>query len=223
MFGLNQPRRFDLVVFDWDGTLMDSTGMIARSIQRAFDDIGLPVPSEQQARYVIGYGMFEAMAHLLPDADEAQIRRLIDAYRGHFLAQDQELKLYDGVEEGLARLRDAGFRMAVATGKSRVGLDRVLQATQLNHFFEVTRTADEAFSKPHPAMLEYILGYSAVEPERALMVGDTSHDLQLALNAGTASVGLTYGAHEENALQDLQALALFDEFALLIDWIIAHG
>ncbi|WP_373976390.1 HAD-IA family hydrolase [Chitinibacter sp. SCUT-21] len=216
-------RRFDLVIFDWDGTLMDSTGMIARSIQRAFDDVGLAVPSEQEARYVIGYGLTEAMAHLAPDANEAQIRQVVDAYRGHFLAKDQELKLYDGVEEGLARLRDANFRMAVATGKSRAGLDRVLNATQLTGFFEVTRTADEAFSKPHPAMLEYILEYAAVEPARAVMVGDTTHDLQLAINAGTASLALTYGAHEGDALQDLQALALFDEFDALVDWILTHG
>lgn len=216
-------RRFDLVVFDWDGTLMDSTGMIARSIQRAFDDVGLPVPSEQEARYVIGYGLGEAMAHLAPNASETQIRQVVDAYRGHFLAKDQDLKLYDGVEEGLTRLREANFRMAVATGKSRAGLDRVLKATQLGHFFEVTRTADEAFSKPHPAMLEYILAYSAVEPARTVMVGDTTHDLQLAINAGTASLGLTYGAHEADALQNLQALALFNEFNSLIDWVLAHG
>ncbi|WP_157315144.1 HAD-IA family hydrolase [Chitinibacter sp. GC72] len=216
-------RRFDLVVFDWDGTLMDSTGMIARSIQRAFDDVGLAVPSDQEARYVIGYGLGEAMAHLAPNATEAQIRQVVDAYRTHFLAKDQDLKLYDGVEEGLTRLRDANFRMAVATGKSRAGLDRVLKATQLGGFFEVTRTADEAFSKPHPAMLEYILGYAAVEPERAVMVGDTTHDLQLALNAGTASLGLTYGAHESEALLDLQALALFDDFNSLVEWILTHG
>lgn len=216
-------QRFDLVVFDWDGTLMDSTGMIARSIQRAFDDVGLTVPSEQQARYVIGYGLVEAMAHLAPDASEGQIRQVVDAYRGHFLAKDQDLKLYDGVEEGLARLRDANYRMAVATGKSRAGLDRVLKTTQLGHFFEVTRTADEAFSKPHPAMLEYILEYTAVEPDRAVMVGDTTHDLQLAVNAGTASLGLTYGAHAGEALQELPALGLFDEFDALVDWILTHG
>jgi phosphoglycolate phosphatase len=216
-------QRFDLVVFDWDGTLMDSTGMIARSIQRAFDDVGLSVPSDQQARYVIGYGLVEAMAHLAPEATEVQIRQVVDAYRGHFLAKDQELQLYAGVEAGLTRLRDANFRMAVATGKSRAGLDRVLKSTQLGHFFEVTRTADEAFSKPHPAMLEYILEYTAVDPDRAVMVGDTTHDLQLAVNAGTASLGLTYGAHAGEALQELPALALFDEFDALVDWILTHG
>ncbi len=202
---------------------MDSTGMIARSIQRAFDDVGLSVPSDQQARYVIGYGLVEAMAHLAPEATEVQIRQVVDAYRGHFLAKDQELQLYAGVEAGLTRLRDANFRMAVATGKSRAGLDRVLKSTQLGHFFEVTRTADEAFSKPHPAMLEYILEYTAVDPDRAVMVGDTTHDLQLAVNAGTASLGLTYGAHAGEALQELPALALFDEFDALVDWILTHG
>ncbi|QLI80910.1 HAD-IA family hydrolase [Chitinibacter fontanus] len=216
-------RNLDLIVFDWDGTLMDSTGMIARSIQRAFADVGLTVPSEQEARYVIGYGLTEAMAHLAPEATELQIRQVIEAYRAHFLPNDQELKLYDGVEAGLARLRDADFRMAVATGKSRAGLDRVLKATRLGHYFEVTRTADEAFSKPHPAMLEYILEYTAVSPERTVMVGDTTHDLQMAVNAGTASLGLTYGAHHADELQTLPALAFFDQFDALVEWVLAHG
>ncbi|WP_047390784.1 HAD-IIIA family hydrolase [Chitinibacter sp. ZOR0017] len=215
--------RFELLVFDWDGTLMDSTGMIARSIQRAFADVGLPVPDDREARYVIGYGLTEAMSHLAPQASEVQIRAVVDAYRQHFLAKDQELQLYQGVETGLARLQQAGYRMAVATGKSRAGLDRVLRATGLGAFFEVTRTADEAFSKPHPAMLEYILDFTAVSPTRTLMIGDTTHDLQLAINAGTASVGLSYGAHAADELQALAPLAMFDDFPALVDWILTDA
>lgn len=216
-------RQFDLLVFDWDGTLMDSTGMIARSIQRAFADVGLPEPSDTAARFVIGYGLNEAMQYLDPHLSAEQIRQIVDAYRGHFLAKDHELQLYAGVAEGLPCLRAAGFRLAVATGKSRAGLDRVLAATGLASFFEVTRTADEAFSKPHPAMLEYILEATEVVASRAVMIGDTTHDLQLAINAGTASLAMSYGAHPLQDLLPLNPLAHFDDFSALTTWILAHG
>jgi phosphoglycolate phosphatase len=216
-------RRFDLLVFDWDGTLMDSTGMIARSIQRAFAEVGLSEPSDVDARYVIGYGLHEAMQYLAPDIDANKIQQVVDAYRGHFLAQDHELQLYAGVLESLSRLQDAGFRLAVATGKSRAGLDRVLAATDLAHFFEATRTADEAFSKPHPAMLEYLLDKTDVAADRAVMIGDTTHDLQLAINAGTASLAMSYGAHPLEDLLPLNPLAHFDDFSALTDWILTHG
>jgi phosphoglycolate phosphatase len=216
-------RRFDLLVFDWDGTLMDSTGMIARSIQRAFAEVGLSEPSDVDARYVIGYGLHEAMQYLAPDIDANKIQQVVDAYRGHFLAKDHELQLYAGVLESLSRLQDAGFRLAVATGKSRAGLDRVLAATDLAHFFEATRTADEAFSKPHPAMLEYLLDKTDVAADRAVMIGDTTHDLQLAINAGTASLAMSYGAHPLEDLLPLNPLAHFDDFSALTDWILTHG
>jgi phosphoglycolate phosphatase len=216
-------RQFDLLVFDWDGTLMDSTGMIATSIQRAFTDVGLPEPTAKDARFVIGYGLNEAMQYLAPDLSAEQIRQIVDAYRVHFLAKDYELQLYAGVEECLPRLRDAGFRLAVATGKSRAGLDRVLAATGLAPFFDVTRTADEAFSKPHPAMLEYILEMTDVAASRAVMIGDTTHDLQLAINAGTASLALSYGAHPLKDLLPLNPLAHFDDFSALTEWILLHG
>ncbi|WP_027469057.1 HAD-IA family hydrolase [Deefgea rivuli] len=216
-------RQFDLLVFDWDGTLMDSTGMIARSIQRAFADVGLPEPSDTAARFVIGYGLNEAMQYLAPDLSAEHIRQVVDAYRGHFLAKDHELQLYAGVEECLPRLRNAGFRLAVATGKSRAGLDRVLAATGLAALFEVTRTADEAFSKPHPAMLEYILESADVSQSRAVMIGDTTHDLQLAINAGTPSLAMSYGAHPLKDLLPLNPLAHFDDFTELTEWVLVHG
>ncbi len=216
-------RQFDLLVFDWDGTLMDSTGMIARSIQRAFAEAGLAEPNDTAARFVIGYGLNEAMQYLDPSLTEAQIRQVVDAYRVHFLAKDHELQLYAGVTESLTRLSDAGFRLAVATGKSRAGLDRVLAATGLAKLFEVTRTADEAFSKPHPEMLEYILESTDVAKSRAVMIGDTTHDLQLAINAGTASLAMSYGAHPLADLLPLNPLAHFDDFTQLTEWILANG
>ncbi|BCL74587.1 hydrolase [Jeongeupia sp. HS-3] len=216
-------RRFDLLVFDWDGTLMDSTGTIARSIQSAFGDVGLAVPSDHDARYVIGYGLNEAMQYLAPDADEATIRRIVDVYRHHYLSGDHALMLYDGVREGLAAFADAGFEMAVATGKSRVGLDRVLASTGLGEYFVATRTADETFSKPHPAMLEQLFDVTFTSADRALMIGDTSHDLQLAINAGCASLGMSYGAHPLDQLQACAPLAIFDDFPALTRWVLAHA
>ncbi|MBE9608556.1 HAD-IA family hydrolase [Chitinilyticum piscinae] len=216
-------KRFDLLVFDWDGTLMDSTATITYAIRQAFEDIGLPVPTEREARYVIGYGLTEAMQHLAPRADDGQIRKVVDAYRHYYLARDQQLVLFDGVREALVQFAEAGFTLCVATGKSRAGLDRVLEATGLGAHFLATRTADEAFSKPHPAMLEYLIDFAGVEPERTLMIGDTTHDLQLAINAGTHSAALTYGAHDTDALAALQPLGIFDDFPALTEWILAHG
>ncbi|MFC7419649.1 HAD-IA family hydrolase [Iodobacter arcticus] len=217
------PKQFDLLVFDWDGTLMDSTGTIARAIQSAFADVGLAVPTDIEARYVIGYGMQEAMQYLAPDAKPEQITEVVNIYRRHYLAQDQEVTLYDGVMESLPLFIEAGFQLAVATGKSRAGLDRVLASTGLGGFFKVTRTADEAFSKPHPAMLHYILDKCHIDASRALMIGDTTHDLQLAQNAGTQSVALTYGAHKLPELLTCKPLAHFDDFHALKDWILLNA
>jgi phosphoglycolate phosphatase len=217
------PKQFDLLVFDWDGTLMDSTGTIAAAIQAAFQDVGLPVPSDKAARYVIGYGMQEAMQYLAPEASPAQITAVVAEYRRHYLAQDQHVTLYDGVVEALPQFIEAGFQLAVATGKSRAGLDRVLASTGLGGFFKMTRTADEAFSKPHPAMLHYLLDKCNVEASRAVMIGDTTHDLQLAQNAGTHSLAMTYGAHKLPELLSCKPLAHFDDFHALKDWILLHA
>ncbi|XZG71133.1 HAD-IA family hydrolase [Chitinibacteraceae bacterium HSL-7] len=213
--------QLSLLVFDWDGTLMDSTATIVHAIQHAFNDAGLPAPSATASRYVIGFGLREAMAHLAPDADDATIARVVDAYRTHYLARDQEIVLFDGVEEGLQQLGDAGFTLAVATGKSRAGLDRVLKATGLGRHFLVTRTADEAFSKPHPAMLEYVVDFAQAAPAETVMIGDTTHDLQMALNAGTHSLAMSYGAHPLDELLKLSPLAHFDDFAALTQWLLA--
>ncbi|SMC19494.1 phosphoglycolate phosphatase [Andreprevotia lacus DSM 23236] len=219
----NPARRFDLLVFDWDGTLMDSTGTIAHAIQLAFGELGLPVPTDSDARFVIGYGLREAMQHLAPAADAATITAIVDAYRHHYLARDEALVLFDGVREGLQALGEAGFQLAVATGKSRVGLDRALASTGLGYHFVATRTADESFSKPHPAMLEYLFDETMVPAQRAVMIGDTTHDLQLAINAGCASLAMSYGAHPLDELLALSPLAHFDDFKQLSAWILQHG
>ncbi|WP_374353790.1 HAD-IA family hydrolase [Chitinimonas sp.] len=216
-------KQFDLLIFDWDGTLADSTALITRSIQAAFAEQGLPVPSQQDARFVIGYGLLQAMLHLAPELDAARLAAVVDGYKRHYLAHDQEIALFDGVLEALPLYREAGYQLAVATGKSRRGLDRVLQQTGLDQYFEVTRCADECHSKPHPQMLEEILDHLDVAPGRAVMIGDTTHDLQMAINAGTAALGVSYGAHPGEDLLALAPLAMFDSFAELDRWVRTNG
>ncbi|MBI5658900.1 MAG: HAD-IA family hydrolase [Nitrosomonadales bacterium] len=210
--------RYDLIVFDCDGTVMDSTAVIAGSIQAACRDLGLPVPSDEAANHVIGMGLAGALRHAVPDAPEEMVEPLVERYRHHFLARDNAIPLFAGAREAIADLHYAGRQLAVATGKSRNGLNRALQATGMRPYFQATRTADETFSKPHPAMLLEIMDELGVVPERALMVGDTTHDLQMARNAGVDAVGMTHGAHPKDQLRALEPLALLDDFAGLREW-----
>ncbi len=219
----NAIRRFDLLVFDWDGTLMDSTSTIARSLQAGFRDVGLPEPSYRDCNFVIGYGLKEAMNYLAPDADDAQVATLVEAYKHHFFSGERKLELFEGVVDALPQLRNAGYTLAIATGKARAGLDRMLEMTGIGDYFEVTRCADEAFSKPHPAMLEYILDYTVTEPRRALMIGDTTHDMELARNAGTYGAALSYGAHPIEEMLPLNPVAHFDDFPALTRWLLEEA
>ncbi len=216
-------KRFDLIVFDWDGTVMDSTAVIAGSIQAACRDLDLPVPDDAAARHVIGMGLVQALRHAVPDAPESMYGPLVERYRHHFLAQDEAIPLFAGAQDTIAELHDAGYRLAVATGKSRNGLNRALQSCAMAHYFHATRTADESFSKPHPAMLLEIMDELGVTPERALMVGDTTHDLQMARNAGVDALGMTQGAHPAEQLRELQPLALLEDFAGLREWFREHA
>src|SRR5436190_15150571 len=174
---------YELVIFDWDGTLMDSTGVIAAALQSACRDIGIAVPSERDARFVIGLGAADTFRHVAPQLDVDGQRRLSERYRHHFLAREHEAPLYAGVREMLCDLHGRGRRLAVATGKARRGLERALETTGLRAWFEATRCADEGFAKPHPDMLLMLMDITGVEPNRAVMVGDTTHDLELAANA----------------------------------------
>jgi len=216
-------RRFDLIVFDWDGTLMDSTTVIATSIQSACRDLGLPVPSDEAARHVIGMGLVQALQHAVPDAPETMYEPLAERYRHYFLAQDESIPLYAGAAETIVELHEAGHVLAVATGKSRKGLERALDSSGLRRYFQATRTADQTFSKPHPAMLLELMDELGVDAGRVLMIGDTTHDLQMAINAGVDAVGLTHGAHPEDQLRALQPLALLDDFHELHAWLKANA
>jgi phosphoglycolate phosphatase len=218
------PRKnFDLIVFDWDGTLMDSTGTIVRCIQASARDLGLPVPDQRSASYVIGLGLQDAMEAVLPDLDSKYYPLMVERYRHHYLAQDQELTLFQGVPEMLADLAHQGYFLAVATGKSRVGLNRALHTTKLLSLFDATRCADETFSKPHPAMLLELTRELGQDLKRTLMIGDTTHDLQMALNAGASGVGVHYGAHTPEELKSLNPLYTADSVALLHAWLIEHA
>jgi len=216
-------KRYDLIVFDWDGTVMDSTAVIAGSIQAACRDLGLTVPADETARHVIGLGLGEALRYAVPDAPESMYEPLVARYRHHFLAQDQAIPLFSGARETIVELHDAGYQLGVATGKSRAGLDRALESTGLKKYFHATRTAEQTFSKPHPAMLLELMDELAVSAARTLMVGDTTHDLQLAQNANVDVLAVGHGAHPAEQLQALNPLALVQDFAELRAWLKANA
>jgi phosphoglycolate phosphatase len=211
-------RRYDLIVFDWDGTVMDSTEVIAGSIQAACRDLGLAAPSDNAAKHVIGLGLQEALSRAVPDLKEDQRGDLVARYRHHFLARGEDIPLFDGAQQTIAELHAAGYWLAVATGKSRQGLQRAMQTSGMESYFHATRTADQTFSKPHPAMLLEIMDQLGVMAERVLMVGDTTHDLQMARNAGVDAIGMTHGAHPADQLRALEPLALLDDFVGLRAW-----
>ena len=212
-------KQFDLIVFDWDGTLMDSAGVIAASIQAACRDLGLAEPSEQAARHIIGLGLNEAIAHLLPALPAADYPRMVERYRHHYLGKDQDIPLFSGAERVVHDLHAAGFLLGVATGKSRRGLDRVLDHTGLRAYFHATRCADECFSKPHPEMLEQLMNQLGATRQRTLMIGDTSHDLQMAQNAGVPSLAVSYGAHLRADLLTHTPLACVDSILEMETWL----
>lgn len=212
-------KRYDLIVFDWDGTVMDSTAVIAASIQAACRDLDLAIPDDEAARHVIGLGLIQALRYAVPDAPESMYEPLVARYRHHFLAQDQAIPLFGGARETIAELHDAGYQLGVATGKSRAGLDRALDSTGLKKYFHATRTADMTFSKPDPTMLLELMDELAVSAGRTLMIGDTTHDVQMAQNAGVDAVAVGYGAHPPAQLQELNPLALMKDFAELRAWL----
>jgi phosphoglycolate phosphatase len=218
-----RPRRFDLIAFDWDGTLFDSTRIIVRCIQRAVADVGGTVPTDKAASYVIGMGLMEALAYAAPDVPEAKYPELGSRYRHHYLSHRNDLALFDGVLEMLAALKARHHWLAVATGKSRRGLDEVLQTVELRSMFDGSRTADETAGKPDPRMLRELMAQSGVDAQRTLMIGDTTHDLQMAANAGCTSVGVSYGAHEPAAFDALHPLFVAHSVSQLQQWLLDNA
>ncbi|MFZ2653266.1 MAG: HAD-IA family hydrolase [Burkholderiaceae bacterium] len=221
--GRRMHRRFDLIAFDWDGTLFDSTALIARCIQAACADVGAPIPSGRDASYVIGLGLADALQHAAPALPRERHRELADRYRHHYFAQQHEVLMFDGALVMLHALKSRQYSLAVATGKSRRGLDEALKSVQLAGMFEATRTADETASKPNPLMLLELMDELDVTPERTLMIGDTTHDLQLAANAGTASLAVSYGAHEHAEFDAFAPLYIAHSVADLQQWLVDHA
>jgi phosphoglycolate phosphatase len=218
-----RPLNFDLIAFDWDGTLFDSTKIIVRCIQAAVRDVGGTVPTDEAAGYVIGLGLMQALAHAAPDVPEDKYPELGARYRHHYMGHINDISLFEGVLPMLAELKARGHLLAVATGKSRHGLNEALQAVELRGRFDASRTADETAGKPHPRMLHELMQEFQVTPQRTLMIGDTTHDLQMALNAGCASVGVSYGAHESAAFGALNPRVIVHSVQELRDWLALHA
>lgn len=211
---------YQLVVFDWDGTLMDSMAKIVGCAKMSFEELGFPCPEDVQIRACIGLSLDDTWLRLCPTAKPDDMQAFVAVYRKHWLSwRGPESCLYDGVESVLAHLQEQDFYVAIATGKSRVGLDRDLDTTGIKHFFNASRCADEARSKPHPEMLEYLLDYFAVDGHQTLMVGDTEFDLQMAMGAKTHAVAVTYGAHDVERLEKSEPLALLDSIGGLVKWM----
>ena len=220
---MSRPRQFDLICFDWDGTLFDSTAIIVRSIQQAVLDVGGAKPTDEAASYVIGMALMPALAHAAPDVPKDKYPLLGERYRHHYLATQHDISLFDGVLPMLADLKGRHHWLTVATGKSRRGLDDVLASRQLHGIFDGSRTADETAGKPDPRMLHELMREFGADPERTLMIGDTTHDLQMARNAGVASVGVSYGAHEPHDFGALGPRYIAHSVAGLNRWLAEHA
>jgi phosphoglycolate phosphatase len=223
MSDLPRSRRYDLIAFDWDGTVSDSTAIIAASIQAAVRDVGGTVPSDSLASHVIGLGLMQALALAAPDVPKERYPQLGERYRHHFMARADDISLFSGVLDMLQALKERGYWLAVATGKSRKGLDAALEHSSLRGLFDSSRTADETAGKPDPRMLHELMREFGVAPERVLMVGDTTHDLQMAQHAGCASVGVSYGAHPPAAFAAYGPRFVAASVPELHTWLLANG
>ncbi|MES1988860.1 MAG: HAD-IA family hydrolase [Pseudomonadota bacterium] len=216
-------KQFDLIVWDWDGTLVDSTGMITNALLKAAEQVGLPSLTAQAANNIIGLGLRESIQTLYGDIPAEQAKALATQYTTNYYAGESEIPLFTGAADTIKALHRSGFKLAVATGKGRRGLNLALEHSGLGKYFHSTRTVDECFSKPHPQMLDELMEYLVVMPERTLMIGDTSYDLQMAQNAGVSSIGVTYGAQSAEQWQHLNPVQQFSDFAGLSTWLLEHA
>ncbi|MBA1199946.1 Pyrophosphatase PpaX [Pseudomonas fluorescens] len=213
-------KPYELLIFDWDGTLADSVGRIVLAMNEAAERAGEAPSAEDAIKGIIGLALGEAIWTLYPHLEPLQVERFRQHYADVYMALDQQPSpLFDGVVESLDAFRAQGYRLAVATGKARRGLDRVLKANGWEDFFDITRAADETRGKPHPLMLEEILAHCRAEPGQALMVGDSAFDLQMANNAGMHSVAVGYGAMSLQALAEFGPQVCIDHFSQLREWL----
>ncbi len=213
-------KRFDVFIFDWDGTLMDSIDWISRCLQNAGLDYNCPIPDSQSTKNVIGLSASKAIEQLYPDTDAQLQSQLVNRYREHYLSRQLNPDdLFPGVKEMLIQLKTAGYLLAVATGKTRAGLQDALTATQTEDLFCITRCADETISKPDPKMLFEIIEHTQVSKERCLMVGDSVFDLQMAQNAQISSVAVTCGAQPAELLQTFKPLLCLNQPTEILNFI----
>ena len=209
-----------LLVFDWDGTLMDSAGHIVAAVRAAAEDIGVRVPIEDDVRHVIGLGLREAIAAVLPELDDEGYARFVEAYRRRFWQESLHgQSLFSGAREVLLELKAAGYLLAVATGKGKNGLRHVLEKEMLHQVFDVTRCAEETLSKPHPQMLNEILDDLGLMPTAGLMIGDTTYDMEMAVRAGMDRLGVSYGAHQKDLLLSHRPLGILNDIRDLPQWL----
>ena len=214
-------KTYQCVVFDWDGTLMDSIQKIVECLQAAAHDVALPVPTANAAKDIIGLGLRESILVVFGDITDAKITELIDRYKFHFLEKNQTKQpLYPSVRPGLQTLDGTGVALCVATGKARRGLDRLMKQENLEAMFMHTRCADESRSKPHPQMLLDILDYTALNPQKVLMIGDTSYDMEMAVGANIDALGITHGVHSRERLLSSGAHHVVDDFDELLAWLM---
>jgi len=215
--------RYELLVFDWDGTLIDSARTIVACIQAACRDLELPVPDDARANHVIGLGLQDALSYAVPGLAAEDYGRVVECYRRHFLARDPEIRLFPGTRAMLAGLRERDHILAIATGKSRAGLERALDNTGLGPFFYASRCADQCASKPAPDMLCELMTELGVEESQTLMIGDTVHDLRMAAHAGVCAVGVSHGAHPRRELAALAPLACVESIDELTRWLTQNA
>lgn len=214
--------RYPLIVFDWDGTIIDSPRAIAQCIRQAAADLGLEVPDAERANHVIGLGLHDAMRIAIPGLPSSRYAEFVECYRGHFLAREDAMQLFPGMRELIEALA-ASRRLAIATGKSRRGLDRALEASALERYFCASRCADETHPKPHPAMLLELMSELGVAPGSVLMIGDTSHDLDMARAAGVDALAVSYGAHPEPGLLACGPRGCVASVQGLCEWLDRHA
>lgn len=211
---------YQLIIFDWDGTIMDSAQKIANCISAAALDVGLEQPTEQEAKNIIGLSLFEAMTVLFPHESKELQAEMVERYKHHWLFEDEtDQQLFAGVEEGLQTLHEIGAFLAIATGKSRRGLNSAFIHANVESYFVTTRCADETRSKPHPQMINEILDFTSIEPDKTIMVGDTTYDLDMAQSAGVDALGVSYGVHCEQALKKSGAIEICDSFNEVVSWL----
>lgn len=210
---------YQLIIFDWDGTLMDSAQKIANCIQIAARDMGYDVPSDDRTKSIIGLGLKQAIGVLFPDLNNQDLDVLVSRYKYHFMIDDTRQDMFLDVERGLQELNDAGALLAVATGKSRTAMTRVFNEIPFEKYFVTTRCGDESRSKPHPQMLHEILDYTAIDPKNTIMVGDTTYDMEMAHNANVHGLGASYGVHTEQQLRDAKAIDVLGSFTDILHWL----